>query len=201
MNACADRQEPGLHARVSTRDQQTLPMQNRDLHDYAVRRGCRRSRARIRIECNHPCFRTARHAATHSHPDHSARRKLRISGWTRVRCPGLYMPAHKHRSNFVGHQPAPGQHHLRPAIEHQGGSAPTSTCAVGQTQLVPTSPTTTSSGRLNKVRFRPGSSGCHAERRQIQLLRVKGRGTRLRPGFRRPSHGFLPVHQQKKREG
>jgi hypothetical protein len=67
--------------------------------------------------------------------------------------------------------------------------------------LSPTPPTTTSSGRLNNVRFRPGSSGCHAERRQIQLLRVKGRGTRLRPGFRRPSHGYLPVHQQKKREG
>ena len=30
---------PGLYARVSTHDQQTLPMQNRALREYAARRG------------------------------------------------------------------------------------------------------------------------------------------------------------------
>src|SRR4051794_7944979 len=32
-----------LYARVSSHDQQTLPMQNRALRDYAARRGCRRT--------------------------------------------------------------------------------------------------------------------------------------------------------------
>jgi hypothetical protein len=30
----------GLYARVSTEDQQTLPIQNRTMGEYAVRRGC-----------------------------------------------------------------------------------------------------------------------------------------------------------------
>ena len=39
----------GLYARVSTNDQQTLPMQSRALREYAARRGWRRLQPRNRM--------------------------------------------------------------------------------------------------------------------------------------------------------